>query len=159
MPILAIVHSPAQGGSAWNLSNTGPEVSEEKPFEIINIFFHTNVWGPYKCIQKQTWPRCKKVKCQCMTINLANLVDRLFQMIYAQIQPQAILGFRFSYWFPYTLAYSWISHEYSSLFIIAINLIFMFSLLCIDWVGSLYANRIFMCLCIKSSIGTQGEVS
>ena len=94
-----------------------------------------------------------------MTINLANLVDRLFQMIYAQIQPQAILGFRFSYWFPYTLAYSWISHEYSSLFIIAINLIFMFSLLCIDWVGSLYANRIFMCFCITSSIGTQGEVS
>ena len=34
-------------------------------------FFHTNVWGPYKCIQKQTWPRRKKVKCQCMTIILA----------------------------------------------------------------------------------------
>ena len=29
----------------------------------------------------------------------------------------------------------------------------------IDWVGSLYANRFFMYLCIKSSIGTQGEVS
>ena len=38
MPILAIFHSPVQGGSAWNLSNTGPEASEEKPFEIINIF-------------------------------------------------------------------------------------------------------------------------
>ena len=35
----------------------------------------------------------------------------------------------------------------------------MFSLWCIDWVGSLYANRIFMYFCIKSSIGTQGEVS
>ena len=56
-------------------------------------------------------------------------------------------------------AYSRISHEYSSLFIIVINLIFMFSLWCIDWVGSLYANQIFMYFCIKSSIGTQGEVS
>ena len=28
----------------------------------------------------------------------------------------------------------------------------MFSLWCIDWVGSLYANRIFMCFCIKSSM-------
>ena len=28
-----------------------------------------------------------------MTIILATLVDRLFQMIYAKIQPQAILGF------------------------------------------------------------------
>ena len=36
---------------------------------------------------------------------------------------------------------------------------FMFSLWCIDWVGSLYANRIFMYFCIKSSIGAQGEVS
>ena len=31
-------------------------------------------------------------------------------------------------WFSFTLAYSRISHEYSSLFIIVINLIFMFSL-------------------------------
>ena len=45
------------------------------------------------------------------------------------------------------------------LFIKMINLIFMFWLWCIDWVGSLYANRIFMYFCIKSSIGTQGEVS
>ena len=34
----------------------------------------------------------------------------------------------FNYWFSFTLAYSRISHEYSSLFIIAINLIFLFSL-------------------------------
>ena len=46
----------------------------------------------------------------------------------------------------------------SSLFIIVNNLI-MFSLWCIDWVGSLYANRMFMYFCIKSSIETQGEVS
>ena len=56
-------------------------------------FFHTNVWGPYKCIQKQTWPRRKKVKCQCMTIILATLVDHPFPMIYANIQPHAILDF------------------------------------------------------------------
>ena len=91
MPILAIFHSPAQGGSVWNLSNTGPEASEEKSFEIINIF-HTNVWGLYKCIQKQTWPCRKKVKCQCMTIILAILVDIPYPMIYAKIQPQGILG-------------------------------------------------------------------
>ena len=65
----------------------------------------------------------------------------------------------FNCWFSFTLAYSRISHEHSSLFIIVINLIFMFSLWCIDRVGSLYANRIFMYFCIKSSIGTQGEVS
>ena len=64
----------------------------------------------------------------------------------------------FNYWFSFTLAYSRISHEYSSLIIIVINLIFMFSLWRIDWVGSLYANRIFIYFCIKSSIGTQGEV-
>ena len=34
----------------------------------------------------------------------------------------------FNYWFSFTLAYSRISHEYSSLFIIVINLIFVFSL-------------------------------
>ena len=65
----------------------------------------------------------------------------------------------FNYWFSFTLAYSRISHEYSPLFIIVIHLIFMFSLWCIDWVGSLYANRISMYFYIKNSIGTQGEVS
>ena len=50
IPILAIFHSPAHGVSAWNLSNTGQEASEEKPFEIINIFSiqiygaHTNAY-------------------------------------------------------------------------------------------------------------------
>ena len=39
------------------------------------------------------------------------------------------LGFlKLNYWFSFTLVYSRISHEYSSLFIIVINLIFMFSL-------------------------------
>ena len=29
----------------------------------------------------------------------------------------------------------------------------------VDWVGSLYANRIFMCFCIKSSIGTRVKLA
>ena len=56
--------------------------------KIFKCFF------PYKCIRKQTWPCRKKVKCQCMTIILATLVDPLSPMIYANIQPQSILGSR-----------------------------------------------------------------
>ena len=67
--------------SAKNLSS----VLENK---IFKCFF------PYKCIRKQTWPCRKKVKCQCMTIILATLVDPLSPMIYANIQPQSILGSR-----------------------------------------------------------------
>ena len=48
---------------------------------------------PYKCIRKQNWPYCKEVKCQCTTIILATLVDLLFPMICATIQPQGIFGF------------------------------------------------------------------
>ena len=36
---------------------------------------HTNVWCPYKCIGKQTWPCRKKVKRQCTIIILAISVD------------------------------------------------------------------------------------
>ena len=93
MPILVIFYFPAQGGSAWNLSNTGQEASEEKPFEIINIF-SIQMYGAHTTAYRSKRPRRKKVKCQCMTIILATLVDRPFQMIYAKIQPQAILGFR-----------------------------------------------------------------
>ena len=32
--------------------------------------------------------------------------------------------------------------------VLVINLIFMFSLWCIDWVGSLYANRFFLCISV-----------
>ena len=56
--------------------------------KIFKCFF------PYKCMRKQTWPCCKTVKCQCMTIILATLVDPLSPMIYANIQPQSILGSR-----------------------------------------------------------------
>ena len=55
-------------------------------------FSHTNVWCPYKCIGKQTWPPRKKVKRQCTTIILATLVDLSSPMICAKVQPQGILG-------------------------------------------------------------------
>ena len=55
-------------------------------------FSHTNVWCPYKCIGKQTWPQHKKVKRQCTTIILATLVDLSSPMICAKIQPQGIIG-------------------------------------------------------------------
>ena len=44
--------------------------------------------------KQATLPRRKKVKCQCMAIILATLVDPLSPMIYANIQPQNILGSR-----------------------------------------------------------------
>ena len=44
--------------------------------------------------KEATWLCRKKVKCQCMTIILATLVDPLSPMIYANIQPQSILGSR-----------------------------------------------------------------
>ena len=58
------------------------------------FFSHTYVWGPYKCIGKQTWPRRKKVKHQCTTIILATLEDLSSRMIRAKIQPQSILSSR-----------------------------------------------------------------
>ena len=64
----------------------------------------------------------------------------------------------FGFWFSFALAYSRISHECSSLVIIVINLVFMFSLLCVDWVGGLYAGQVFVCFCVESSVGAQGEV-
>ena len=66
-------------------------------------FSHTNVWFPYKCRGKQTWPRRKKVKRQCTTIILATLVDLSSPMICAKIQPQGILnsGEDFERFLPY----------------------------------------------------------
>ena len=54
-------------------------------------FSHTNVWCPYKCIRKQTWPRHKKVKRQFTTNVLITLVDLLSMMICTKIQPQGVL--------------------------------------------------------------------
>ena len=50
--------------------------------------------------------------------------------------------------FLFTLAYSRINHEYSSLSIIVIHLIF----------GAFMRTECFMFFYIKSSIGTKGEV-
>ena len=36
--------------------------------------------------KEATWPSRKKVKCQCMTIILATLVDPLSPMIYANMK-------------------------------------------------------------------------
>ena len=76
---------------AKNLSKFGSVASEEKS-EILNNFPKQMLWGPYKCIGKQTWPCRKKVKCQRTTIFLATLVALLSLMICAQIQPQGILS-------------------------------------------------------------------
>ena len=65
----------------------------------------------------------------------------------------------FNYWFSFTLVYSRISHEYSSLFIIVINLMFMFSLLCIDRVGSLYANRIVCVSVLRVALGPRVKLA
>ena len=89
--ILAIFYSPAPRGSTWNLSNIGQEASEEKSFEILNIFpiqmygTHTNAYG-----SKQ--PCHKKITCQCTTIISATLLDLLSPMICVKIEPQGILS-------------------------------------------------------------------
>ena len=80
-----------QGGSTWNLSNIGPEASEKKSLEIINIF-PIQMYGAHTNAYKSKRPRCKKVKCQCTTINSATLVDLPSLMICAKIQPQGIPG-------------------------------------------------------------------
>ena len=52
----------------------------------------------------------------------------------------------FNQWVSFTLAYSRISHEYSSLFIIVINLIFMFSLWCIEF--GAFMRTEFLCISV-----------
>ena len=69
----------------------GP-VASEKKFEIINFFFHTNVWGTYKAYRSKLDLTVKKVVSQCRTIILATLVDRPSLMICAKIQLQGVLG-------------------------------------------------------------------
>ena len=51
---------------------------------FLNVF-------PMQMHKEATLPCRKKVKCQCMTIILATLVDPLSPMIYANNQPQSIL--------------------------------------------------------------------
>ena len=59
--------------------------------KLSTFFPYKWLWGPYKCIRKQNWPRCKKIKRQCTTIILAILVDLPSLMTYAKIQPQGII--------------------------------------------------------------------
>ena len=53
----------------------------------------------------------------------------------------------FNYWFSFVLAYSRVSHEYSSLFIVVIDLIFVFSLWCVGWVGA-FVRAWFLCVSV-----------
>ena len=91
--ILAIFHSPNL--RRLNMKFEQNWISSFRAEVVWNSqhFSHTNGWCPYKCIGKQTWPRCKKVKCQCTTIILATLVDLSSPMNCAKIQSQGILGF------------------------------------------------------------------
>ena len=73
------------------MSNTGPEASEEKSFEILNIFPIQMYGAQYKCEGKHR-PHRKNVKRQCTTIILATLVDLSSPMICAKIQHQGLLG-------------------------------------------------------------------
>ena len=61
------------------------------------------------------------VACGHFVVSL--MVQRLHFLVVCELGPPW-----FNYWFSFTLAYSRISLEYSSLFIIVIGLIFMFSL-------------------------------
>ena len=53
----------------------------------------------------------------------------------------------FNYWFSFTLAYSRISHEYSSLFIIVINLIFSFHFDALTELGAFMRTE-FLCVSV-----------
>ena len=88
---LAIFRSPAPRRLHMKFEQCWPRGFRGEVIWNYQHFYHTNVWGPYKCIWKQTWPHCKKVKRQCTTIILATLVDLLFLMLCAKIQPKGIL--------------------------------------------------------------------
>ena len=53
----------------------------------------------------------------------------------------------FNYWFSFTLAYSRISHEYSSLFIIVINLILCFRFDALTELGAFMQTE-FLCISV-----------
>ena len=149
----------------------------KKHTESLNVVFHvkdgrkcTNVSSPLKychhSISNNATVCNKRFKCEFWSIctcifvktnkeqNWTVSTSRMKNLKLLQTALTAFFGdFRLLSQSPHFLI------NFSNLFIIVINLIFMFSLWCIDWVGSLYANRIFMYFCIKSSITTQGEVS
>ena len=90
--ILANVHSPKLKRLHMKFEQHCPRGFRGEVVWNSQQFSHTNLWCPYKCIGKQTWPPRKKVKRQCTTIILATLVDVLSLMICAKVQPQGILG-------------------------------------------------------------------
>ena len=57
-----------------------------------STFFHINVLGPYKCMEKQIWLCREKVKRQRRTIILAILVGLPSPMICAKIRPKGLFG-------------------------------------------------------------------
>ena len=53
----------------------------------------------------------------------------------------------FNYWFSFTLAYNRVSHEYSSLFIIVINLILCFRFDALTELGAFMRNE-YLCISV-----------
>ena len=51
-----------------------------------------------------------------------------------------------------------VGHECSSLSVIVIGLVSVFSLWCVGWVGSLRAGRVFVCFCVGGGVGARGGV-
>ena len=90
-PFLAIFRSPNLRRLHIKFEQHWPRDFRVEVVWNFQHFSHTNVWSPYKCIGKQTWPCHKKVKRQCTTIILATLEALSFPMICAKIQPQGIL--------------------------------------------------------------------
>ena len=62
--ILAIFHSPAPRRLHMKFEQHTPRSFRGEVVWNSQHFSHTNVWGPYKYIGKQNWPRRKKVKHQ-----------------------------------------------------------------------------------------------
>ena len=61
-------------------------------------------------------------------------------------------------WFSFAMACGGVGRECSSLFIVVIGLIFVFSLWSVDWVGGLWAGRVLVCFCVESGVGARGGV-
>ena len=91
--IIAIFRSPNLRRLHMKFEQHWPRGFRGEVFWNSQHFSHTNVWCPYKCIGKQTWPRRKKIKRQCIAIILATLVDLTSPMIRAKIQPQGIVDY------------------------------------------------------------------
>ena len=89
--ILAIFNSPAPRRLPKKFEQHWPSNFRREVVWNSQHFPHSNVWGKYKCIGKQTWPCRKKVKRQRMIIVLATLSDLPSPIICAKIQHQGVL--------------------------------------------------------------------